>query len=217
MHHLFLLFTLYLSPGAFIFFITATLIGLLVLTNLSIKNFGIQIFKFLRLNQAVRLFLTFEFNVRKKKEIILSSSIDDSYNQTSKNKIVDTPEPEMNIKQSISDEDIKIVDFQAAENESKANKKPLQIDAMSSKDSELTIHQESLPYMIPPVTLLNEPSPNKVSVSTEKAVRNNARLLEDTLNSFGVSAKVIQVSRSRLLPGMSYSLLQVLRLAELSA
>ncbi len=60
---------------------------------------------------------------------------------------------------------------------------------------DIKVQQESLPYMIPPLSLLREPVIKKGSASTEKAVKSNARLLEDTLNSFGVTAKVIQVSR----------------------
>lgn len=196
----YVVYSLFGLSGAFIFFVTATMIGLLILTNLSINNIGIQIYKFLRLNKAVESFSNFFVRRKeKKRESDVSSSIDNPHIHTRKDKIADAPEHDLEIRQSISDTDIKIVDFQS-ESESKTTTiKSQQKDHLPIQDSELIIHQESLPYMIPPITLLNEPSPKKGSVSTEKIVRNNARLLEDTLESFGVSAKVVQVSRGPII------------------
>jgi hypothetical protein len=54
----------------------------------------------------------------KKRESDVSSSIDNPHIHTRKDKIADAPEHDLEIRQSISDTDIKIVDFQS-ESESK--------------------------------------------------------------------------------------------------
>ena len=50
-------------------------------------------------------------------------------------------------------------------------------------------------YRIPPTDLLIRPQVNIYEKDRARLAENNARLLEETLNSFGVSAKVTQVSR----------------------
>src|SRR5690606_7746690 len=50
-------------------------------------------------------------------------------------------------------------------------------------------------YVIPPMDLLKMPKVSPHEKDRTRLVENNARLLEDTLNSFGVSAKVVEVSR----------------------
>lgn len=71
---------------------------------------------------------------------------------------------------------------------------------LSSKDNVESLLQDSLnepktpPYKFPSVKLMNE---NRVKVNSQdkKELLSNAKVLEDTLKSFGVSASVIQVSR----------------------
>lgn len=51
-------------------------------------------------------------------------------------------------------------------------------------------------YRFPPLSLLKKSKPSKKRTqNTDKYIVNNARILEETLNSFGVSAKVSQVNR----------------------
>ena len=50
-------------------------------------------------------------------------------------------------------------------------------------------------YTIPPTDLLKMPQININEKERARMAENNARLLEDTLKSFGVSAKVVQISR----------------------
>ncbi|MFO7153659.1 MAG: DNA translocase FtsK [Caldicoprobacter oshimai] len=50
-------------------------------------------------------------------------------------------------------------------------------------------------YIIPPLDLLKLPPASANDREQDRIAENNARLLEETLNSFGVSAKVTQISR----------------------
>lgn len=59
---------------------------------------------------------------------------------------------------------------------------------------QLTIPQVVGPYQLPPVTLLRKPVRLK-NYRLEKDIAENVRLLEETLNNFGISAKVTEVSR----------------------
>lgn len=194
------IYSLFGLSGAFIFFVTTAVIGLLLLTNLSIKNMGIRIIKFLRLDQMGKAFSNFHIGRKEKKSqadfIQAADKVQAHPQQVEKTTVI--PESNTATQQTAPDSEIKIIDFQA-DREKEGLPQVLQ-QAGESKQSDIPIpevmlHQESLPYMIPPVTLLREPSAKKGTLSTEKAVRNNAKLLEETLNSFGVSAKVVQVSR----------------------
>lgn len=76
------------------------------------------------------------------------------------------------------------------------------IDSQKEKQEQLQdAKQESIattcstPYTIPPLNLLKSPSSKKSSKPQDKDILTNAKLLEETLASFGISAKVVQVSK----------------------
>lgn len=196
----YLFYSLFGLPGAFIFFITTAIVGLLLLTNLSIKNMGIRIFRFLRLDQAGKALSNFRIHRKEKKSkagFIQTADRSQPHPQQEE-KPKELPESDTATQQEASDSDLKIIDFQTGRE--KEGLPPTPPKSGESKQPEIPIpemifHQESLPYMIPPVSLLREASAKKSALSTEKTVRSNAKLLEETLNSFGVSAKVVQVSR----------------------
>lgn len=54
--------------------------------------------------------------------------------------------------------------------------------------------QQCVAYQLPPLTLLSKPARTK-NTRVSKDITSNIRILEDTLESFGVKAKVTQVSR----------------------
>lgn len=74
------------------------------------------------------------------------------------------------------------------------------IPAKDKKDSKnqdklnVKIKQVPQKYTIPPVSLLNNPVASK-GINDKKELINNAKILEETLESFGVEARVVQVSR----------------------
>ncbi len=63
-----------------------------------------------------------------------------------------------------------------------------EISGTGSSTGEVMLPQE---YALPPLSLLSKPSGNYQQ--EEKNIQNRARLLENTLNSFGVKAKVVNV------------------------
>jgi len=80
--------------------------------------------------------------------------------------------------------DIKIIDFQ------KDNQ-----DKLSDSTQEGVAIPRAVPYTIPPLNLLKSPLTKKSSKPQDKDVLTNAKLLEETLASFGITAKVVQVSK----------------------
>ncbi len=208
----YLFYSLFGLPGAFILFITTTLVSLLLLTNLSLKQMGIRISNSLRLDQAAKAFTDSKENRRKKRDANIRKA--ESQKKKLPNLLIE-PEPQPSFEHNeseaaatlhrdlelpVNEPEIKIIDFQADKNTSPGIQQKEQDQNMSAKKeeipvSELEIHQETLPYMIPPVSLLKEPVHKKSSVAAERTVKNNAKVLEETLLSFGVSARVLQVSR----------------------
>ncbi|MDQ0286347.1 S-DNA-T family DNA segregation ATPase FtsK/SpoIIIE [Desulfofundulus luciae] len=59
---------------------------------------------------------------------------------------------------------------------------------------EKEVSSGSLPYQFPPLSLLSKPARPK-SIKNSRDITENIRILEETLSSFGVKARVVQVSR----------------------
>ncbi|MDK2887204.1 MAG: segregation ATPase FtsK/SpoIIIE, family [Thermoanaerobacter sp.] len=62
------------------------------------------------------------------------------------------------------------------------------------RDEEVAISGVSPAYQFPPLSLLARPLRNR-GIKNNRDITENIRILEETLNSFGVKARVIQVSR----------------------
>ncbi|HBM80002.1 MAG TPA: cell division protein FtsK, partial [Clostridiaceae bacterium] len=97
-----------------------------------------------------------------------------------------------------SGNDINIVD---GKDKIEREEKPEQIESGSNASENNVVDeikngsiQSTADYVYPPLTLLNDPDTPK-SVNDKKELINNAKTLEDTLESFGVEARVVQVSR----------------------
>ncbi|KOF56708.1 MULTISPECIES: FtsK/SpoIIIE family DNA translocase [Clostridium] len=128
------------------------------------------------------------------------------------NKIEENSNYEKPLTQKISDK-IKIVDFlkndgNLTDGKSGQHNDDIKInDSLSksdneniSKELESEIEQNSnseleIDYECPPLSLLNQNEMVKLNKSDKKELLSSAEKLTDTLNSFGVDAKVIQVSR----------------------
>lgn len=102
------------------------------------------------------------------------------------------------------DKKIKILDFLKNDISDANDNREGKADSASVKESaELDIDEEinksktekrDIEYVFPPMDLLYE-NKTKYNVQDKKELLNNAKILEDTLQSFGVDAKVVQVSR----------------------
>ncbi|HZK33778.1 MAG TPA: DNA translocase FtsK, partial [Bacillota bacterium] len=204
--------------GSYIFFISMIFISLLLLTNLSLKEIGNDIYNHIRLKKTEKQKVKGKSKQISKKADNKSKKklyVDDiKADQTGKaNSDIMPLEDSFTSSIDSQSQDIKIIDFDKEGHRSdngsniKTGPKTPQEDLdlttgdIANGDGETisiqTNHsrQEALPYMIPPITLLKEPAHKSSSSKQEKNVLKNARLLEETLNSFGVATKVTQVSR----------------------
>ncbi|WP_258360451.1 FtsK/SpoIIIE family DNA translocase [Moorella sulfitireducens] len=85
---------------------------------------------------------------------------------------------------------------QAGEEEKKARRRPrvaLQAEEPAGKEGEEVAPEEPGPYVLPPLSLLSRPVRVK-NPRLEKDITDRIKILEDTLESFGVKVKVTQVS-----------------------
>ena len=192
----YLAYSLFGLPGAFIFFITSTLVCLLLLTNLSLKQMGVRVSQSLGFGEFAQRIRSSREKRQERKELpnLLIEREPSSFRKQKEAAPhpVDSPTEE----KPDTPPEIKVIDFQ--NNYSQKESQPLKQEPVPKVDPvnvEVAVQQESLPYMIPPISLLKAPVQKISSTTSEKAVKNNAKLLEETLLSFGVSARVLQVSR----------------------
>jgi S-DNA-T family DNA segregation ATPase FtsK/SpoIIIE len=207
----YLIYSLFGLPGAFIFIITVMMINLLLLTNLSLKQVACHVYGFLHLGDAGKGIAKFgkmlSAAARKQKVVFeerkLLTEPDQSAGKTDGPESVPHPEePEVGGQNEDSQTpEIRIIDF-LKEKDQEERGRPDKGESSQKPEGrkeepapEIKTQQESLPYMTPPVSLLQAPVQKKRSALVEKTVVGNARLLEETLKSFGVSARVNQVSR----------------------
>ncbi|MGI6538727.1 MAG: DNA translocase FtsK [Caldicoprobacterales bacterium] len=207
----YLIYSLFGLPGAYIFYITATLVCLLLLTNLSLKQLVIQFSRNIKINKFIKKFSNYRIKKKQEKEKINPKDYEVNNIQNEENGI---PNHTINMLPSSKDElsmseskdsdfhrlHVAVTDFDNFTlQDSKKSDVNVQITQKENDEGydrlNVKLQQQSLPYMIPPVTLLKEPDLKKSNYAAEKTVRNNAKILEETLNSFGVSAKVKHISR----------------------
>ncbi len=96
----------------------------------------------------------------------------------------------------ISDEDIKIVDYTQTQNKESLKgvdlKKEIQIiDSEIKETSSKAISKE---YIIPSLKMLNTPE-NKYNVNDEREIRNNGKIIEETMKNFGIEATITGINK----------------------
>jgi S-DNA-T family DNA segregation ATPase FtsK/SpoIIIE len=200
-------YALFGIPGSYVLFISLLIADVLMLTNLSLKKLVLGIYMKLKSSRRHATKQRDE-NTEKKSKPFIGEVIptEETYDSTVNLQPIQDAFREKNM-DAVPDmeQSIKIIGFdkenieadksgQEAITNSKAGKKESIPDEISTIDP-IKIKQETLPYMMPPISLLREPVLRKEGAARERIVLNNARLLEETLDSFGVSAKVVQVSR----------------------
>jgi DNA segregation ATPase FtsK/SpoIIIE, S-DNA-T family len=125
------------------------------------------------------------------------------------NKVIIENQPNIEVKEEVEkkkyeesiddiDKKIKILDFLKSENSSKSKIKENKVNGSEEEiKREIDINTNNsndIEYSFPPIDLLFE-SKNKPNNHDKKELLSNAKTLEDTLQSFNVDAKVVQVSR----------------------
>ncbi len=93
---------------------------------------------------------------------------------------------------------VEITDTTANSNRTSDKKKALDNEVKEDVNKELTerlLSSEETEYKIPSTELLNVNSASKLKKEDKKDLLQNVTKLEDTLNSFGVEAKIVQVTK----------------------
>ncbi len=203
------IFRLFGVWGSYLFLIVIFIIDLLILTDLSLKQLGTNLskkitkkkisgnFQLRDRGQKVPEGKTFEGQV-----IDIESNNGQGVELKHLEEAFSAKQNPLEIKED-KEKDIKIIEYNETDSESTGRKKekvihtPKDVEGDGEiEDIQSSISQnKTLDYSFPPITLLKEPKVSKESKVSGTKVRNNAKLLEDTLRSFGISAKVLQVSK----------------------
>lgn len=93
-------------------------------------------------------------------------------------------------------EDIKIIDYtieQPKESLKGINIKK-EIEIIDSEIKEKSIKALTKEYKIPPLSMLNTPN-NKFNINDEREIRNNGKIIEETMKNFGIEATITQINK----------------------
>ena len=118
----------------------------------------------------------------------VSSSMKEEEEITINTKQLEGQEPSMGL--STQDKEVPKSQIQSQESQEKPKKEVLE----ETEPMVISQRQETSAYEFPPLDLLQKPTLNVQGKGTAQ-IRKNAKKLEETLQSFGVQAKVIQVNR----------------------
>ncbi|HHU63563.1 MAG TPA: DNA translocase FtsK [Clostridiales bacterium] len=170
--------------GAFIIIICALLVALLTLTRFSLKRM-VE-----RTNHLI---------IKSKRDKQTKEEVDTADDKELLDQLMDSLDKlDSDIEDIKIDSYIKPVDNNHLKKEGAGqdNGKDSQGWAAGTRGEILEISQQgdNVNYSPPPISLLNDNTTPLVHTD-KKDIINNAKILEDTLSSFGVSAKVIQISR----------------------
>lgn len=171
--------------GSYLFYIIMLTIGILILTNLSLKEVGQTIYdRYQEEKQKAN-------ENRKIKKEKLSKAKKTKRKGDNKTNTTEDLLPET--------EEIKIIDFERSKDkitEIKEEKntleepEPLIVENLAIQEA-----TNDKPYIFPPLHLLNQKSSTKAdNIDQQSTVKEKALRLEETLSSFGINVKVHQVS-----------------------
>jgi S-DNA-T family DNA segregation ATPase FtsK/SpoIIIE len=201
----FLFLKLFGFIGSYIVIATILLIAFLLLTNVSIISILKKISRFIlsiskNSFSVIKDFIYVEDN----KEIINENIEEESKEKLTEDILLKTDlKPEVN-NEDTKDQKIKILDFTNDLNIDNFNKeesynKDRNLDenrefAIETKGTSIISQENSISYVLPILDLL-EIRDYKPNTNEKKDILDKAQKLEETLNSFGIKAKVIQISR----------------------
>lgn len=190
--------------GSYLFLIILFILDILLLTNLSLKQLGIDVYG--KINEK-KTSIGHNTNKDEKKRGKVKAFIGEIV-ELDPDKNAADPQPLREafvadstqiVSQGSTDEDIKIIEYDKS-NEEQAGHRKGNTKSTNNKNELVSIQvpatdTEAINYSFPSIDLLKKPERSKEPKVSGAKVRNNAKLLEDTLMSFGISAKVLQVSR----------------------
>ena len=122
------------------------------------------------------------------------------------------------------DKEIKVLDFAQKQEHQKSNKEPIKKETKQNPDVEKSMDNISsgnspINYKFPSIGLL-QLNESTVTSNSKKMMLDNAKKLEKTLSSFGVNAKVLQISmgpavtRYELQPSQGVKVSKIVNLAD---
>ncbi|MGI6706890.1 MAG: DNA translocase FtsK 4TM domain-containing protein [Clostridia bacterium] len=186
--------------GTYVLFITFILIGLVVLTNLSLQQVGQNIGEKIAIKVKKERDKKLYVEELKEQEALQTSFFLPRGNSHTEIEEEDT--------KSLPHQEVKIVDFTIDtqdgtnhESHTKNHKDEKNSDDAESVDNPILNidyqdkSEKQLQYKTPPLDLLSNPSAKRSSKGSKEDYKERAKILEETLASFGVSAKIIQISR----------------------
>ncbi len=172
--------------GAYIFIICALLVALLTLTRFSLKRMvkGTNDFIGSKLKKSNQINDEKAMVTMDDKDLLdqLMDNLDKLDNETEG----------INIENYLKPEGNDLSKGKQKKRETEKNKGLAQ--EPQEKILEISQENENINYNPPPISLLNDNTTPLVHTN-KKDIINNAKILEDTLSSFGVTAKVIQISK----------------------
>lgn len=203
------IFRLFGMWGSYLFLATLFIIDLLLLTNLSLKQLGTDVYE--KIGSKKNSFKAHSQSKDKKKpkdkvfegEVIdLGPNSGKSADPKHLKEAFDVQQGQLEASEEEED-NIKIIEYNqpdtgAIDNKGAGVDSKVGAKRENSEAEDIEIpaaRGEVISYSFPPMDLLKEPKASKESKVSGAKVRNNAKLLEDTLASFGISAKVLQVSK----------------------
>jgi len=205
--------------GSYVFLTMFLIIDVLLLTNLSIKQMGKKIYT--KMNVGKAYFKSSTKNDDKEKKQEQRSFIGETIEIQND---IDKPDPDYLENAFLKDgnsssgkvtseivsehgpaeelDHIKIVDYKKdnkvkyTENDKNEKSANTAKTCNEGTDSiEIANNKRKILYSFPPLSLLKEPIHSKEAKISDIKIKNNAKLLEETLNNFGITARVVRISR----------------------
>lgn len=208
------LYKLFGKWGAFVIFIAMYVIGFMIVGQISLYS-------------IISEFKEKKEKRKKHREIEIKEDVQNQGEFTEAKNSEGTPEEKINNR-------IKIIDFiknTNVEDDIKGEKNPITIQESTSNKGEKDINKEleeeinkatlkTIDYEFPTIELLNDNKSIKLKKEDKKELLSNANKLEETLISFGVEAKVTQVTkgpsvtRFELQPSVGVKVSKIVHLAD---
>lgn len=172
----FFFYKLFGTIGAYVVTFFVILISILFLTNTKLKD-------------LYKIIMSYVENLKNK-----GSNITKTNNKPKKiqDKLHMSPEDLL----ELPSEDIKIIDYTLGQTKESLKGVDLkkEVEIIDSEIKEKSVKSATTKYIIPSLDMLNSPT-NKFNVNDEKEIRNNGRIIEETMKNFGIDSTITQINK----------------------
>ena len=217
-----ILYYLFGEVASYVVIITVALVGIMLIMNVSVtqilsqlKNAGRLLFNLIK---AAGRFIRELYRTHQTEELKKDTSRQSNHTELYSIQNHENDSMTSNINNSVHSQtqENNIGDYANPENIQHQEKALGEAAEEKTKDSKIS---QSEDYIFPPVDLMNKPSRTS-DPNQNKHIKERARLLENTLHSFGVQAKVINyesgptVTRFEVQPEIGVKVSKILNLAD---